>query len=222
MGSGGAGHDAVVAAAGAGAAGAGVVAGKHLGNVQPLSSIRSRSAPPRSSQGWLKGPAAGVQSGGRSRRDAPGRPETIVPTLPGAADGASTSGMPPVRKLPHYLWDVIAPGQEQGHKAKHLSPQLSDLGTVDHECSLSTRGCQAQPYVIGYSKGISVRVVCTGISPLWWPAGVLPGTSERPAITLTSEGAGLDTCAALNERCCDGTGDLPSAAPLPVSGRGAS
>ena len=47
-------HDPVVAAAGAGAAGAGAVAGEHLGEVQPLSSIRSRSAPPRSSQVWLK------------------------------------------------------------------------------------------------------------------------------------------------------------------------
>ena len=44
-------HDAVVAAAGAGA---GAVPGEHLGEVQPLSSIRSRSAPPRSSQVWLK------------------------------------------------------------------------------------------------------------------------------------------------------------------------
>ena len=50
----GVGHDAVVCAAGAGAEGAGAVAAEHLGEVQPLSSIRSPSGPPRSSQVWLK------------------------------------------------------------------------------------------------------------------------------------------------------------------------
>ncbi len=47
-------HDAVVGAAGPGAAGAGAVAAQHLRGGPPFSSIRSPSAPPRSSQVWLK------------------------------------------------------------------------------------------------------------------------------------------------------------------------
>jgi hypothetical protein len=47
-------HDAVVGAAGAGAAGAGAVQAQHLRGGPAVQLNRSPSAPPRSSQVWLK------------------------------------------------------------------------------------------------------------------------------------------------------------------------